>query len=119
MNVKLYDSELKVMEVLWKKGEMPAKDIALLLEEEIAWNKNTTYTVIKKCIKKGAIERQDPLFICKPLISRKDVQKYEIRELANRLFGGSKISLFSSFVDNEELSREELKQIWDIINKKQ
>ena len=41
MNVKLYDSELKVMDVLWKKGEMSAKDIALQLEKDIAWNKNT------------------------------------------------------------------------------
>ena len=118
MNVKLYDSELKVMDVLWKKGEMSAKDIALQLEKDIAWNKNTTYTIIKKCIKKGAIERKEPNFVCKPLISRKEVQKNEINELSNRLFGGSRLSLLSSFVESDDLTQEEWKQIWTIINPK-
>ena len=103
MNVKLYDSELKVMDVLWKKGEMSA---------------NTTYTIIKKCIKKGAIERKEPNFVCKPLISREEVRKYEINELTNRLFGGSRLSLFSSFVESDDLTQDEWKQIWTIINQK-
>lgn len=48
MNTKLYDSELKVMEVLWKEGDDSAKHISEILNAEIGWNKNTTYTVIKK-----------------------------------------------------------------------
>lgn len=118
MNVKLYDSELKVIDVLWRKGEMPAKDIAKILECEIGWNKNTTYTVIKKCIAKGAIERKEPKFICKALISREEVQKYETNELIERVFDGSKIKLFASFIDNEELSKEEWEEIMQIINRK-
>ena len=57
MNIKLFDSEIKVMEVLWKEGDLTAKQLADILSEKIGWNKNTTYTVIKKCISKGAIER--------------------------------------------------------------
>ncbi|MDR2771725.1 MAG: BlaI/MecI/CopY family transcriptional regulator, partial [Clostridiales Family XIII bacterium] len=55
MNVKLFDSELKVMDVLWQEGDLTAKGIAKILAGRIGWNKNTTYTVIKKCIDKGAI----------------------------------------------------------------
>ena len=54
--MKLFDSEWKVMEVLWKKNDRTAKEISLRLADTIGWNKNTTYTVIKKCIEKGAIE---------------------------------------------------------------
>ena len=49
---KLFDSELKVMEVLWREGSMTAGNIAAILAEEIGWNRNTTYTVIKKCVEK-------------------------------------------------------------------
>ena len=52
MDIKLFDSELKVMEVLWKEGDLPAGQIAKILKEEIGWNRNTTYTVIKKCVEK-------------------------------------------------------------------
>ena len=52
MKVKLFDSELKVMETLWKEGDLTAGQIAKILNQEIGWNRNTTYTVIKKCIEK-------------------------------------------------------------------
>ena len=58
--VKLFDSELKVMDILWKEGDVPAKHVAEVLTGELGWNKNTTYTLIKRCIKKGAIERFEP-----------------------------------------------------------
>ncbi len=53
--MKLFDSELKVMEVLWEQGTKSARDIVDVLSQRIGWNKNTTYTVIKKCIEKEAV----------------------------------------------------------------
>ncbi|MDE7279131.1 MAG: BlaI/MecI/CopY family transcriptional regulator, partial [Oscillospiraceae bacterium] len=57
--MKLFDSELKVMQVLWEKGDSSAKDIAASLADQVGWSKTTTYTVIKKCIDKGAVSRTD------------------------------------------------------------
>ena len=54
MEIKLFDSELKVMDILWKEGDTSAKDIAEILNRQVGWSKTTTYTVIKKCINKGA-----------------------------------------------------------------
>ena len=45
MDVKLFDSELKVMGVLWREGDAPARHIAQVLAEEVGWNVNTTYTL--------------------------------------------------------------------------
>lgn len=45
--MKLFDSEWKVMEVLWQENDRTAKEISLRLADSIGWNKNTTYTVIK------------------------------------------------------------------------
>ena len=53
MEIKLFDSELKIMEILWKGGETTARSIAETLKEQIGWSKTTTYTVIKKCIDQG------------------------------------------------------------------
>ena len=55
MEIKLFDSELKVMDILWKEGDTSAKEIAEKLNEQVGWSKTTTYTVIKKCIDKGAV----------------------------------------------------------------
>ena len=82
--MKLYESELKVMEVLWNDGEASAKRIAEALKEQVAWSKTTTYTVIKKCVDKGAVERVDPGFMCRAKITREDAQRYETDELIDR-----------------------------------
>ena len=58
MTDKLFDSEAKIMEIIWSKSPISAKEISLISAETIGWNKNTTYTVIKKCIDKGAIENE-------------------------------------------------------------
>ncbi len=52
MDIKLFDSELKVMNVLWREGDTTAKHISDVLKAETGWNMNTTYTLIKRCIKK-------------------------------------------------------------------
>ena len=55
MELKLFDSELKVMDVLWREGDTPAKRVAEILSQEVGWNRNTTYTLINRCIKKGSL----------------------------------------------------------------
>ncbi|MCH5340737.1 MAG: BlaI/MecI/CopY family transcriptional regulator [Acetatifactor sp.] len=104
MDVKLFDSELKVMEVLWEQGTKTAKEIVDVLSERIGWNKNTTYTVIKKCIEKGAIEREEPGFLCTPLVTRDEVARSETEQLIDKMFGGSSELFFSSFLKNQGLS---------------
>lgn len=116
MGIKLYDSELKVMEILWREGELTAGQIAKILKEETGWNRNTTYTVIKKCIEKGAIERIEPKFRCRVLISKKDTQEYETEELIDRMFEGSKKQFFAAMLSENKLTAEELKQLKDMVN---
>lgn len=55
MEHKLFDSERRVMELLWQHGDLTAKELSQQLAETADWNKNTTYTVIKKCVEKGYI----------------------------------------------------------------
>lgn len=87
--MKLFDSELKVMEVLWEQGTKSARDIVDVLSQRIGWNKNTTYTVIKKCIEKEAVSREDPGFLCTPLVTRDEVARSETEQLIDKMFGGS------------------------------
>ena len=105
MDVKLFDSELKVMSVLWQEGDLTAKRISDILKEETGWNMNTTYTVIKKCIAKGAIERREPNFLCHALVAREVVQAAETEELLHKLFDSSPDLLFASLLGHQKLSK--------------
>lgn len=114
---KLFDSEKKVMEVLWANGTMTAGEMVKVLKDSVGWNRNTTYTVIKKCIAKGAIKRGEPKFQCTAMISREQVQDYETNELVDRMFDGSKEKFFAAFLDGKKLSDSEIDNLKELVNK--
>ncbi|MCI7812744.1 MAG: BlaI/MecI/CopY family transcriptional regulator [Lachnospiraceae bacterium] len=116
MEKKLFDSELKVMEVLWREGDLSAGQMAKILKEETGWNRNTTYTVIKKCIEKGTIQRYEPNFMCHALISKEEVQQYETEELIDKMFDGSAQKFFAAFLGGKRLSKGEIDELKKIID---
>ena len=115
MAVKLFDSELKVMEVLWREGDQTAKHISDVLQDETGWNMNTTYTVIKKCIAKGAIARSEPHFLCHACVRKEEVQADEAEALVGKLFGGAPEQLFATLLSGGRLSKEQLQRLKKLV----
>lgn len=116
MQSKLFDSEAKVMEIIWQKYPISAKEISLIAAETIGWNKNTTYTVIKKLEAKGFIHREDPGFICTPLVSQSRMQKAQADSLLQKVFRGSRKALFSALLEDEPLTEEEVAELRRLID---
>ena len=86
---------------------MTAKQISDILKAEIGWNMNTTYTVIKKCIAKGAIQRGEPNFQCHALIPKEAVQEAETDELIGKLF--------ASLLGRKKLSADQIAKLKQIV----
>ena len=116
MEVKLFDAELKVMDVLWAKGDTSAREIAKKLTEELGWNVNTTYTLIKRCINKGAIQRSEPGFLCHALIPKTAVQEAETEELINKVYDGSADKLFAALLGSKKVSAEQIRKLKQIVD---
>lgn len=115
MSVKLFDSERRVVECLWEAGDLSAKDLAQRLSERVGWSKTTTYTVIRKCVEKGAVERIEPGFLCHALVSRDAVLEQETDELIKRNYGGSADRLVASLLGSKKLSPEEIARMKQMI----
>lgn len=116
-NIKLFDSELKIMDIIWENSEISAKEIAAIASKQIGWNKNTTYTIIKKLIDKNAVLRSEPNFICTPLVAKDVVCQAETKSLIDRLYNGSKKAFFASFIEND-LSEEDIEELKSLIEKR-
>lgn len=115
MAMKLFDSKLKVMSVLWNGGDTTAKRISDILKAEIGRNMNTTYTVIKKCIAKGAIQRAESNFQCHALIPKEAVQEAETDESIEKLYDGPADKLFAALLDRKKLSPEQIAKLKQIV----
>ena len=117
MAIKLFDSELKVMEVLWREGDRTAKQISEILRDSIGWNVNTPYTVIKNCIAKGAIERTEPHFMCHALVTQEEARAGGVSELVDRLFDGSTELLFATLLNWKPLDADEIERLRELIGR--
>ncbi|PKM52558.1 MAG: BlaI family transcriptional regulator [Firmicutes bacterium HGW-Firmicutes-7] len=116
--ITLFDSEIKIMNIVWEAKIITAKEVSLIAADSIGWNKNTTYTILNKLIQKGAISRSHPNFTCQPLISKEQVQIKETKKLVQKLYEGSAKIFLSSFIEKENLSDADLQALRDIIDKK-
>jgi predicted transcriptional regulator len=115
-DIRLHEGELNVMELLWSNKVLAARDISKIIKEYIGWEKNTTYTVIKRLIDKGAIKREEPGFLCRAAISKKTVQTIETKALLDKVYNGSLCTFLSDYLKNQDLSRAEIMELERIIN---
>jgi BlaI family penicillinase repressor len=116
MQIKLGDSELKVMHVLWAEGDATAKYISAVMTDKYGWNINTTYSLLKRCIKKGAVQRYEPNFMCHALVSREEIQKQETANFLEKFFDSSSDKLFSTLLGQKNLSRSQVERIEQLIS---
>ena len=109
--LRLHEGELNIMELLWSNKELAAKDISKIIKEYIGWEKNTTYTVIKRLIDKGAVQRTDPGFICSAFVSQRSVREIETKRLIDQFYNGSLQTFISEYLKNQSLSAGDIAEL--------
>ena len=114
--MRLHEGELNVMELLWSNKVLAAKDISKIIKEYIGQEKNTTYTVIKRLINKGAVRREDPGFLCSAEVTKKEIQDIETKALLNKMYNGSLSTFINDYLGNRKLSLEETMELKRILH---
>ncbi len=109
----LFESERRVMEVLWREGSLRAGEIAKILALEVGWSRNTTYTVINKCVSKGYIVRGEKNFFCEPILTKREAANEILYDVMDKYFDSSPVKLFSAL--SEKSGKQELKKMKKII----
>lgn len=118
-DIKIADAEIRLMNHIWDKAPVKAGDLVDIAAREFGWNRNTTYTILMRLIKKGAVAREEPNFVCRPLITRDDVTAQETNSLIDRMYNGSRKLFLTSYLKQEKLSVEEIEVIYRIIKDKE
>lgn len=115
---KISNAEWKIMEVLWDKPPLAAKEIVNALEAE-NWSYTTIMTLISRLVKKGAVcmlpENNANLYCA--AVDRQNCVKQETQHLLNKVFKGSVKDLIANFIDNEKLTDKEINEIRELLNR--
>lgn len=104
------------MEVVWDHSPITAREIVDIMKEREGWNKNTTYTVLTRLIQKDVVSREDPSFICRPLVTKDEVRLSETRSFLGKVYDGSIKMLVTGFLSKEKLSEEDIRELKKLID---
>ena len=115
--IRLCDSEYRFLQVVWEAAPVPSGQLAELCRQQLGWKKSTVYTVIKKLVGKGAIERCEPNFSCRAIVTKEQVRQREAAELMDKLFDGSAELFLSAYVGGRKLSADEIKGLRQLVEK--
>ena len=67
-------------------------------------------------IDKGAVSREDPGFLCRAEVTKKEVQKIETNVLLSKMFNGSLTNFITDYLDNCKLTTEQIIELQRVLN---
>lgn len=112
-NYKLFDAEMRFMDIVWANEPLSSRQLTLLCQQQLGWKRTTTYTVLKKLSDRGMVRNDDTIVTA--LVKREQVQQYESGAVVDRAFGGSLPSFIAAFVSGRSLSDEDAEEIRRLI----
>lgn len=120
--MKFPETEQKVMEALWndgivdENGEITAKKLSDHLVKKYGWTNATSYVYFGRLLEKGAITRRYPNYTIKALIGKEKLVQPIIDSLIKETYSGSAVKLFCAFLDNDNLSQEDIEVMKNLIS---
>lgn len=113
--------EMQVLGVLWQRGPSTVRDVLDALEDGKARAYTTILSVMQVMEKKGLVSHvsEGNTHVYSARISRKNVAGPLLRGLVTNLFGGSPVTALQHFLNENEVSREELAQIKELIESRE
>ncbi len=113
----LTEAELRLMKILWRRGESAVTDLVAALPESEPLAYNSVLTTIRILEQKGYVEHRQEgrAFVFSPCVAEDEASRTEVRNVLGRFFGNSREQLVLSLLGDEEISAEELERLKDVI----
>jgi predicted transcriptional regulator len=113
----LTEAELRLMKMLWQRGESAVGDLVAAMPDGDALAYNSVLTTIRILEKKGYVSHRQEgrAFIYTACVAQNDASKVEVRHVLQRFFGNSREKLLLSLLGDEEITPAELQRLRDAI----
>ncbi len=113
----LTEAELRIMDVLWRKGSGTVQQVLDWLPSALAYN--SVLTTIRTLEKKGHVKhlKDGRAHIYEPIIGRDQATRSEIRHLVGRFFSNSHEALVLNILQDEAIDAAELKRLRDMLER--
>lgn len=113
MKLKISQSELDVMDVLWREAPLGSAEVVARLGSKKDWSARTIKTLLSRLVEKGALTTQPEgrRFLYTPAITRDGYVGPATRNFAARLFGGRAAPLVAHLAEVDGLTETDIAEI--------
>jgi BlaI family penicillinase repressor len=117
---RISEAEWLVMTVLWSDGPLTANEVVGELARKTEWKPKTIKTLIHRLLKKKAIrfEREGRGYRYYPAVSENECVRQERTSFARRVYGGAMKPMLAEFLEDADLSAEDIADLKKILEQK-
>ncbi len=103
--------ELQIMQVIWKSGPSNVNAVQLGLEQQLAYT--TVQTMLNILHRKGKLKRKlrGRAYEYSATVSEAKASSHAVRDLIDRMFGGSSEELVMSLIKNREIDAKKIAEL--------
>ena len=113
----LTEAELRLMKVLWERGESVVAEVVAALEGTTPLAYTSVLTTIRILEKKGYVRHRQEgrAFLYSPCVAEREAGISEVRHVLSRFFGNSRERLLLSLLGDDEVTPAELQRLKEAI----
>jgi predicted transcriptional regulator len=113
----LTDAELRLMEVIWEKRSASAAEVLEALPDaDLAYT--TVLNTLRILETKAYLRhtKEGKAFIYHPVVERSEATRTAVQYIVSRFFGNSPRLLVSNLIADEQLSKQDLRRLKQLID---
>jgi predicted transcriptional regulator len=117
---ELTEGEWAIVRAVWDNQPCAAPTVQEVLQKRKAWSYSTVKTMMDRMVDKGLLktERIRNLILYRSVVTKKEAQKGEIMRAVKRAFDGALTPMMQFLLDNNSLSKSELRELEKLIKSK-
>ncbi len=118
---KLSPANFEIMKVIWRLGEASVSDVfeAVNSRRKDKVRRTTIQVQMNRLEEYGWLKHREVgrTHLFRAVRGRQKTERDIINDLKNRLFGGSRMELVKSLIDESDLKHEEIEELRELLNK--
>lgn len=113
-DIKLGVVESRFADIIWSNEPLSSRELVDRANEELNWNKSTTYTILKRLCDRGIFQNNNGTVTS--ILKKDEFFAVQSEQFIDETFDGSLPAFIAAFTQRKKLSKEEIEEIQAMID---
>ena len=117
---ELTEAEWEIIDAVWENQPCAAPTVTETLKKKKGWSYSTVKTLMDRMVTKGLLKTKKirNIILYRASITKKQAQRTEVMRAVKRAFDGAMTPMMQFMLENNKLSKKELKELEKLIRDK-